>query len=184
MKSQTQSLDINDPDQTANPMVEQNSPDQSAILKGSKRGRGCLTKPSEIHQKMIELSGSLTPSEIARCFEVSRQRVHQIFRRWPDLCPKRAIVSKATAAMPTKRKRERREVIICFRLTSRQVGRAKELLGSLGIRKERSSNAACRAVLLIAMNSFSADSQAANQDELKAPGNFERSAANRADGTL
>jgi hypothetical protein len=164
MKSLTQSLGISNLDQKANPMVEQNPPDQSAILRGSKRGRRCLTKPSEIHQKMIELSDSLTASEIARRFDVSRQRVHQIFRRWPDLCPKRAIVSKPATAMPTKLKRERREVIICFRLTSRQVGRARELLGGLGIRKERSPNAACRAVLLIAMNSLSLGCHTVNKD--------------------
>jgi hypothetical protein len=183
MKSLTQPPGTNNPDQTTSIIPEPSAPDHGGILKSNRRGRRCLTEPSEIHQNMIELSGSLTASEIARRFKVSRQRVHQIFRRWPNLCPKRAIVSKTMIAMPAKPKRERREVIICFRLTSRQVGRAKELLGSLGIRRESSSNAACRAVLLIAMNSFSLDSHTAHQDEFKGPANFERSVVNRTEKT-
>src|SRR5579872_7200996 len=127
MKSPIQPLGINNSDRTTNPMLEQSAPHHGVILKSNKRGRRCPTKPSKTHQEMIQLSDSLTASEIARRFEVSRQRVHQILRRWPDFCSKRAIVSKATIAMPAKPKRERREVIICFRLTSRQVGRAKEL---------------------------------------------------------
>jgi len=182
MKSPIPSLGMNNSDHATNPPLERSAAHHGVVLKSNKRGRRSLATPSETHKKMIELSGCLTASEIARRFEVSRQRVHQIFRRWPDLCPKRAIV-KAAIPMPTKPKRERREVIICFRLTSRQVGRAKELLGSLGIRKERSPNAACRAVLLIAMNSLSLNSHIANQDELKPP-QSERSAANRAGGTL
>ena len=103
---------------------------------------------------MIELSSSLTASEIARRFDVSRQRVHQVLRRWKHLCPARGKIPKATFQHAVKR-RERREIIVCFRLTARQIERANELLGTLGIRRHISHNAACRTVLLVAMDHFS-----------------------------
>ena len=180
MKTLTHPLETDPLNQKASSISEQNGPlNYAAITKCTRRGRRCLTEPSEVHQKMIELSKSLTASEIARHFEVSRQRVHQIFRRWSYLCPKRVIVSKSKVAVPVEPRRERREVIVCFRLTSQQVEDAKELLGGLGIRKEISHNAACRAVLLIAMNSLFSNSNAANAGRLEVFRGIQRAGMNR-----
>jgi hypothetical protein len=160
MKSLTRPFRTLLSDQTSARVPEQNisadnaAVDQGAISKLRGRGRRPLTKPNEVHRKMIELSTSLAASEIARRFDVSRQRVHQVLRRWKHLCPVREKITKVTLR-PAISRRERREIIVCFRLTAGQIARANDLLGTLGIRKHISHNAACRTVLLIAMDHFS-----------------------------
>jgi len=54
-----------------------------------RRGRRQLEEPNDLHRKIIELSQNMTGAEIARRFDVSRQRVNNVLRRWSQFRPNR-----------------------------------------------------------------------------------------------
>jgi len=98
---------------------------------------------------MIELSAYLTGAEIAQLFDVTRQRVHKVLSRWKHFRPERVRRSKSNPpSSPVPQLHEVRDRVISFRLASRQVKRAHEVLSALGLRRGGSDNEACRAVLL------------------------------------
>ena len=130
---------------------------KKAGLPLKRRGRLCLAEPNAVQREMIDLSNSLKRTQIARCFNISKQRVHQVLKRWAHLLPK-PIVKPATAPPPLPQ-REVRERIICFRLTSRQVERAYDFLCEEGLAKRVSAGAACRAVFLLGLERMRMKSQ-------------------------
>lgn len=130
---------------------------KKAGLPLKRRGRSCLAEPNAAQREVIELSKSLKQTQIAQRFNISKQRVQQILKRWAHLLPKPIV--NPTAPPSQLPQREVRERIICFRLTSRQVERAYDFLSELGVNKGVSDNAACRAVFLIGLQRASIKSQ-------------------------
>jgi transposase-like protein len=117
--------------------------------KGS--GRPPQEQPSPRHLQMIELSAQLRDYEIARRFDVSRQRVHQVLTRWKHLLPPRPKPTRTTAVPMPKKPREIRGEIVSFRLTTKQTEHVRAALMTWGFGNRLSDSAACRAVLLAAV---------------------------------
>jgi hypothetical protein len=123
-----------------------------AGLAPRRRGRHRLSEPTGIHRRMLELSCVLTGAKIADRFEVSRQRVHQVLKRWSHLRPARTqVVQPAQAPRPLRCARAVKDTIISFRLSSPQVNRINDVMGTLELSKKVSQNQACRLVLLAAL---------------------------------
>lgn len=108
---------------------------------------------------MIELSAKMTGAEIARQLGVSRQRIHQVLKRWKHLRPDRPRNTDACrATLLVAAPRETKNQVVTFRLTPLQAKRANELLERWGLTRQASNGAACRAVLLCALDwSFAID---------------------------
>jgi transposase-like protein len=133
---------------------------KSIGLSPRRRGRRPMERPNAKHCEIIELAGVWNGSAIARHFGVSRQRVHQILKRWSH--PRRVgirIPDHTHSSTRSEPRRDLRERIICFRLTSRQLERAIELLSDLGFHTRMSNNAACRALLLSALDAWPLESK-------------------------
>jgi transposase-like protein len=116
------------------------------------RGRQRLEKPSPRHHQIIKLSAALPCGEIARRFGVSRQCVHQVLARWAHLLPKGPQSAKLAVVAKSRTRRERKQHIITFRLTTPQTDRVRATLISCGLGNRVSNGAACRAVLLAAID--------------------------------
>lgn len=127
---------------------------RNANLKQKPRGRRCLDKPSITHQEIIQLSAHLTLAKIAERFGVSRQRVHQILKRWNHLRPPPPPMAKVNSNPAPGRRvralkdRRRRELVICFRLRADELALLRESLPQSVTQSTRSPHKLVRAAVL------------------------------------
>jgi predicted DNA-binding protein YlxM (UPF0122 family) len=129
---------------------------RKANLARRKRGRRHHLEPTAVQLKMIEMYGKGRGYLIAQEFGVSRQRVHQILKRWQHLLPEPSIKESISHAQSRVRcPRERKETVVSFRLTNRQIARAKELLRSLGVSPRVSNSKACHVIFLATLGGYS-----------------------------
>lgn len=129
---------------------------RKAQLPGRKRGRRYQIQPSAEQRKMIEMYRTKTGRLIAQEFGISPQRVYQILRRWKHLLPERSCTTWAVDTQPPiRRERERKETIVSFRLTKRQIDRVKELLRGLSVSPHVSDSKACHVVFVAMIGGYS-----------------------------
>lgn len=121
---------------------------QEAGLPRRVRGRPRLTGPSPRQQTMIQLSRKLSVAEIAAQLGLSRQRVHQVLRRWHAPEAHRAELVGRTSAPDPVRGRKPQTHVVSLRLTARQIESIRLILKSQGLPMRLSKGAACRALLL------------------------------------
>ena len=117
-------------------------------LKTERTGRKRLEEPTIVHKRILELARNNMPAQqIASRFNISRQRVHYVLKRWGCDGPKRP----KREPLPKIRK-ARKETIVSFRLTAKQVDMAVQRLGILGLSHGISASKACRAIVLLSIN--------------------------------
>ena len=125
---------------------------RKANLTQKPRGRRSLDKPNATQQEMIELSAHLTLAKIAERFGVSRQRVHQVLKRWSQLRPTPPPAAEVHPNLaPVRHVRELKDTVVSFRLSAPQIGRVNEMLHMVELPKRVSRNQACRLFLLAAL---------------------------------
>ena len=101
---------------------------------------------------MLELSSDMTIEQIAQKFNVSRQRAHQILKRWSDLRPVRIQAAEVRRTpVSVRRTRVIKDTVVSFRLSSPQIDRINEVLRTLELPRRVSRSQACRLFLLAAI---------------------------------
>lgn len=90
-----------------------------------RRGRKAAAKPTVRHLQVLIATKTHTYAEVGAKFDLSRQRIGQIVRRWKQYLPTRSLPLRAAneskeASCP-KVKKENRTHIVSFRLTNSEV---------------------------------------------------------------
>lgn len=89
------------------------------------RGRKTATKPTERHLQVLTATKTQTYAEVGAKFNLSRQRIGQIVRRWKQYLPTRSLPSRVAneikEAIAPKIKKENRIHVVSFRLTNSEV---------------------------------------------------------------
>jgi transposase-like protein len=114
---------------------------RKAHVCGRRRGRHRLQEPNPRQRRIINMyNHDLSGCKIARKMGVSPQCIYRLLNRWKHLLSARPRIAEVSSASPAvARRREVRDKVVSFRLTGREAGQAKEVLGTLGFSKRVSS---------------------------------------------
>jgi hypothetical protein len=98
-------------------------------LNQERRGRKVAAKPTVKHLKILRATKLQTYEQVGSQFNISKQRVGAIARRWKEHLPIRSLKLPKSVETKTEgqalRKKERRIHVISFRLTETEVGQLR-----------------------------------------------------------
>jgi hypothetical protein len=113
------------------------------------RGRKPAIKPSERVQKILTHAGSHGFSDAAKHFSITKQFVSSLAKRWGIRPPQNPNDRPSSQPGSIKiRRRERRNVIVSFRLLDEELSSLRKTLPSSVLQSTRSPHKLARAALL------------------------------------
>jgi hypothetical protein len=124
------------------------------------RGRRRLKEPTSLQKQILRQAWHHTYETVGRSFGMKKQSIGRLAKRWWAWAEKefgrRRIsqgrkVELVSTPYTTASEPYARSAIVCFRLTSQQANRVREVLRAWGFGNRLSNGVACRAVLLRAI---------------------------------
>lgn len=115
------------------------------------RGRRMLARPLPRAQQVLAFAAAHGFSQAAKRFNISRQRVSGLARRWGVVAPRPTVRSRnieTKAASKKHTRRPRRELVICFRLRANELSLLRELLPESVTQSTRSPHRLVRAAVI------------------------------------